>query len=127
VKNFRDLQVWRKAHEPTLQAYRVTTSFPREELYGLTGQTRQCAASIAAKIAEGCGKRGNAEFQRLLNIATGSASKLAYHFLLARDLSFMSEGEYSRLQGCGHRGETNAGITGSKGRIRTFGGLNSDC
>jgi four helix bundle protein len=60
-----------------------TTGFPREELYGLTSQIRRCAASVAANIAEGCGKGGNAEFQRFLNIATGSASELEYHALLA--------------------------------------------
>jgi len=66
-------------------------------MYGLTSQIRRCAASIAANIAEGCGKRGNGEFQRFLNIATGSASELEYHFLLARDLNFMNEIEYKAL------------------------------
>jgi hypothetical protein len=50
----------------------------------------RCAASVAANIAEGCGKRGNGEFQRFLNIAAGSASELEYHFLLARDLQFLA-------------------------------------
>jgi four helix bundle protein len=67
-------------------------------MYGLTSQIRRCAASIAANIAEGCGKHGNGEFQRFLNIATGSASELEYHFLLARDLNFfMNEIEYKAL------------------------------
>jgi hypothetical protein len=54
MKNFRDLQVWEKAHLLTLAAYRITAGFPREEIYGLTSQIRRCAASIAANIAEGC-------------------------------------------------------------------------
>jgi four helix bundle protein len=66
MKNFRDLQVWQKAHQLTLLAYSVTRNFPREEGYGLTSQIRRCAASVAANIAEGCGKRGNPEFQRFL-------------------------------------------------------------
>jgi four helix bundle protein len=65
-------------------------AFPRSEIYGLTIQIRRCAASMAADIAEGCGKRGNGEFQRFLNIAGGSASELEYHFLLAKDLAFLS-------------------------------------
>jgi four helix bundle protein len=97
VKDFRDLQVWEKAHHLTLSSYRATTTFPKHELYGLTNQIRRCAASIAANIAEGCGKRGNGEFQRFLNIATGSASELEYHFLLARDLGYLSESDYSAL------------------------------
>jgi four helix bundle protein len=59
VKDFRDLKMWDRAHQLTLQAYRVTKGFPREELYGLTSQIRRCSASIAANTAEGCGWRGN--------------------------------------------------------------------
>ena len=97
MKNFRDLQVWQKAHQLTLFAYSVTGTFPREEVYGLTSQIRRCAASVAANIAEGCGKRGNAEFQRFLGISTGSASELEYHFLLAHDLKLLDESDYQKL------------------------------
>ncbi len=97
MKNFRDLQVWHKAHSLTLASYRVTSTFPKQEMYGLTSQMRRCAASVAANIAEGCGKRGNGEFYRFLNIALGSASELEYHFLLARDLNFFSEECYKYL------------------------------
>ena len=94
MKNFRDLQVWAKAHVLTLTAYRITADFPRTELYCLTNQIRRCASSVPANIAEGCGKRSNAEFQRFLNIAAGSAGELEYHFLLARDLTYLKEAEY---------------------------------
>ena len=97
MKNFRDLQVWNKAHLLVLAAYRVTCGFLKQELYGMTSQIRRCAASVAANIAEGCGKRGNGEFQRYLNIAAGSASELEYHFLLARDLNFVDETSYGQL------------------------------
>src|SRR5207245_3505899 len=79
MKDFR--KVWERAHELTLELYRMTGRFPREELFGLTSQIRRCSASIGANIAEGCGKRGNAEFQRFLQIASGSASELDYHLL----------------------------------------------
>ena len=97
MKNFRDLHVWQKAHILTLASYKATENFPKHEMYGLTSQIRRSAASIAANIAEGCGKRGNAEFQRYLGIATGSASELEYHFLLARDLGLVSEDDYVQL------------------------------
>jgi len=97
MKDFRDLHVWQKAHLLTLSSYRATDGFPKAETYGLTIQIGRCAASIAANIAEGCGKRGNGEFQRFLNIACGSASELEYHFPLARDLAFLSDLEYQRL------------------------------
>jgi four helix bundle protein len=99
MKDFRDLLVWQKAHQLTLASYGTTVSFPRQAIYGLTSQIRRCAASIAANIAEGCGKRGNGEFQRFLNIACGSASELEYHFLLARDLGFLNDMDYQELNG----------------------------
>ena len=97
MKDFRDLKVWDKAHRLTLDVYKATSQFPREELYGLTSQMRRCSASIGANIAEGCGKRGNNEFQRFLQISSGSASELDYHFLLARDLLYLANGDYERM------------------------------
>lgn len=98
MKDFRTLQGWDKAHRLTLDVYTVTRSFPREELYGLTSQMRRCSASIGTNIAEGCGKRGNNEFQRYLQIASGSASELDYHFLLARDLSLLPQADHARME-----------------------------
>jgi four helix bundle protein len=97
VKDFRDLKVWEKAHAVTLEMYRVTNSFPRDERYGLTSQIRRCSASIAANIAEGCGRRGNGEFHRFLQVASGSASELDYHLLLARDLCFLGNDQYGLI------------------------------
>ena len=97
MKDFRDLKVWEKSHKLTLEIYAVTAGFPRPELYGLTSQIRRCSASIGANIAEGCGKRGNNEFQRYLQIASGSASELDYHLLLSRDLGFLPDASYREL------------------------------
>jgi four helix bundle protein len=99
MKDFRNLKVWEKAHSLTLAVYKASGRFPRQELFGLTSQMRRCSASIGANIAEGCGKQGNNEFQRYLQIASGSASELDYHFLLARDLGFFEEIDYRRLAG----------------------------
>jgi four helix bundle protein len=99
MKDFKELKVWQKAHLLTLMLYRFTRIFPREELYGLTSQMRRCSASIAANIAEGCGRRGNAEFHRFLQIAAGSASELDYHLLLARDLHLLHEPDYRETAG----------------------------
>ena len=97
MKDFRDLKVWEKSHALTLEIYRATAVFPKPELYGLTSQIRRCSASIGANIAEGCGKRGNNEFQRYLQIASGSASELDYHLLLSKDLGFLSDIDYRKL------------------------------
>lgn len=97
MKDFRNLIVWQKSHKLTSQIYQASANFPRSELYGLTSQIRRCSASIGANIAEGCGKRGNNELQRYLQIASGSASELDYHLLLSGDLTFLPDVEYRDL------------------------------
>lgn len=97
VKDFRELKVWQKAHELTLVVYQLTATFPREERYGLTTQLRRSSSSIAANLAEGCGRNGDAEFARFCSIAMGSASELEYHLLLARDLKLIQPKKYEEL------------------------------
>ncbi|HST79556.1 MAG TPA: four helix bundle protein [Verrucomicrobiae bacterium] len=90
MKDFRELKVWGKAHNLILKCYRLTDRFPKHELFGLASQIRRCAASIPANIAEGCGRHGNSELHRFLQISCGSASELEYHLLLAKDLGYLS-------------------------------------
>lgn len=97
MKSFRGLAVWEKAHRLTLAVYSATRGFPREEQYGLTSQVRRAASSIPANIAEGCGRNGDNELRRFLEIAMGSASELEYHLLLAKDLQMLDEPRYSEL------------------------------
>jgi four helix bundle protein len=89
MRDFRELKVWHKSHQLTLDIYTATRGFPREEVYGLTSQFRRSSASIPANIAEGCGRTGDAELARFMLIAMGSASELEYHLLLAHDLGFL--------------------------------------
>jgi four helix bundle protein len=95
VQDFRKLEVWKKAHRQTLDVYKSTTAFPREEIFGLRAQLRRSAASVPANIAEACG-RGGGEFARFLIVAMGSASELEYHLLLAYDLNFWARRTTSR-------------------------------
>lgn len=97
MKNFRDLKVWQKSHRLTLDFYTCTKSFPKDELYGLTSQLRRAASSIGANIAEGCGRIGDAELARFLQIALGSASEVEYHLLLARDLGYLENNKQQEL------------------------------
>jgi four helix bundle protein len=90
MKDFQELNVWRKAHTLTLDVYRATRGFPKKELYGLTSQMRRCCASIPANIAEGCGRPGDAELARFCQIALGSASELQY-LCCSRRISRYSE------------------------------------
>lgn len=97
MQDFQRLKVWKKSHQLTLDIYKSTVAFPKEELYGLTSQMRRAAASIPANIAEGCGRKTNVELARFLQISMGSASELEYHLLLAHDLSYLSKSDYEHL------------------------------
>src|SRR5207248_3764014 len=90
-------EVEEKAHQLTLAVYRITAAFPREELYGLTSQLRRAGSSIAANLAEGCGRNGDMEFARFCSMAMGSASELEYHLLLAKDLKLIKSADYQEL------------------------------
>jgi four helix bundle protein len=97
LKDFRKLAVWEKAHALTLAVYRATDEFPRDELFGLASQIRRAAGSIPANIAEGCGRDGDSELRRFMQISMGSASELEYHLLLAHDLGYLVDADYDLL------------------------------
>ena len=96
MRNHRDLKVWCKAYSLSLDLYRLSREFPKEGLYGLTSQLRRAAISIGANLAEGCGRRTNAEMARFIRISMGSASELDHHLLLCKDLGFLQAQEYGR-------------------------------
>ena len=97
MQDFRDLKVWGKAHAVALDIYRATETFPAAERYGLTSQMRRAAASVAANIAEGCGRGSDADFARFLHMALGSASERESFLMLARDRSFRAEADCDRI------------------------------
>jgi four helix bundle protein len=89
VGDYRRLKVWEKAHKLACAVYAVTRSFPRADR-ALADQIRRAAISIAANIAEGCGRNSDGELRRFLNIALGSANELRYLLELAIDLQILS-------------------------------------
>jgi four helix bundle protein len=97
MRNYKDLQVWQKAHTLTLMIYKGTQGFPIEERYGLTSQIRRACASVPANLAEGCGRRSEGEMARFIQIAMGSGAELSYNLVLARDLGFLTVADYTNL------------------------------
>ena len=87
--NFRTLDVWQKARLLARDVYRVTQSFPPDERFGLTAQMRRAAISIISNIAEGKGRRTNADYRAFLIIARGSAFELDAQTIIAFDLEFV--------------------------------------
>jgi four helix bundle protein len=97
MKDFRGLAVWKQAHLLVLNVYRITESLPKHELFGSTSQIRRAATSIPTNIAEGCGRDGDAELGRFLNIAKGSASEVEYLLQLAGDLGYIDPEAQERV------------------------------
>ena len=94
MKDYHDLEVWRRSHELVLDIYRISNLFPDDERFGLIAQLRRSAASIPANLAEGCGRRSDTELARFVEIAHGSASETEYHLLLARDLDYIDNSRH---------------------------------
>ena len=94
ARSFRDLLVWRKAHELVLAVYAFTAGFPKQETYGLALQMRRAAVSVPANISEGFRRRGKADKARYMNMAEGSLEECRYYLILAQDLGY---GDTSKL------------------------------
>ena len=97
-KGFRKLLVWQKAHQLTLTCYKLTETFPKAEMFGLTSQMRRAAVSVPANIAEGYAAGGKGQFGRYLAISQGSLAEVEYYLILARDLLYINETQYQKTE-----------------------------
>jgi len=97
LQDFRELKVWWKSHQLVLNIYKATAVFPKSEMYGMASQIRRAASSIPANIAEGCGRSGNAELVRFLQISMGSAGELEYFLVLALDVGYLDKAAHQHL------------------------------
>ena len=91
MQDFRSLAVWQQARRQTRSIYEITRGFPMSEEFGLKAQMRRASVSICSSIAEGCGRRGDREFRRFLDIGMGSCCELECELILALDLAFITE------------------------------------
>jgi four helix bundle protein len=97
VQDYRQLKLWEKSHHLTLSAYRTTSTFPRDEIYGLTSQLRRCSSSDPSNIVEGCGLDTQAQFAAALFRVLGSANEPEYRPLLCRDLGYLKPDDYASV------------------------------
>jgi four helix bundle protein len=95
--SFKDLRVWQEAMKFTVEVYRVTTLFPRHELYGLSQQLRRAAVSVPSNIAEGKGHRSDREFGHFLLHARGSLLEVQTQVMIAQELQYLQSEEAQRL------------------------------
>jgi four helix bundle protein len=87
------LEAWKLSRTLVTDIYKLTKSFPKEEVFGLTAQIRRSAVSIPSNIAEGAARTGTKEFAQFLSIARGSASELDTQLLIAADLGYIKEND----------------------------------
>lgn len=89
MQDYHQLKVWEVSHHFAVGIFRISRSFPKEELYGITSQVRRAAFSIPINIAEGCGRHTSKDFAHFLDMAMGSASEVEEELLILRDIDFL--------------------------------------
>jgi four helix bundle protein len=98
MQDFKKLEVWQKSHELTLRVYELTQLFPTEEKFGLTSQLRRAVVSVELNLAEGSSRGTDADFNRFVQMAIGSASEVECQLLLARDVGFLSAANHAESE-----------------------------
>ena len=97
MRDYKKYDIWKLSHLLTLEVYKITESFPKEEIFGLTAQIRRASSSIGINIVEGCGRGSDEDFKRFLRNASGSAFEVEYIPLLSKDLNYISEEKFLEL------------------------------
>ena len=101
VRSYRELKVWQLAMDVAEEIYRITSSFPKHEIYGLTSQIRRAAVSVLSNIAEGSSRESTKEYLHHVSIAVGSLAELESQLLLAARLELANPGEIEAVLGRG--------------------------
>lgn len=97
IKDFTDLEAWRKSHELVLAIYKATKEFPKSEAFGLISQMQRAAVSITSNIAEGFGRQTIKEKIQFYYQAQGSLTEVKNQLILSKDLSYISEQEFDKI------------------------------
>lgn len=97
MHNLKELKIWNKAIDLAVEVYRVTSSFPVEEKFGLTSQSRRAAVSISSNIAEGAGRTSFKEFKYFLGIANGSSFELQTQLFISSKLGLINTEDLEKL------------------------------
>jgi len=92
-----DLDVFKLAHELTLEIYKITEMFPENERYGLTSQMRRAAMSIGSNLMEGSHRFSKKEYKYFIGISRGSAGELKYQLFLSKDLSYINIDTFEKV------------------------------
>ena len=97
MRDYKKYDIWKLSHFLTLEIYKITEGFPKEEVFGLTSQIRRASSSVGINIVEGCGRGSDEDFKRFLRNASGSSFEVEYILLLSKDLNYISEEKFLEL------------------------------
>jgi four helix bundle protein len=98
IQSYKEIVAWQKAHELVLVVYKLTQKYPKEEIFGLTSQTRRALVSVASNLVEGFKRKGKAESSHFYNIAQASLEEVRYQLLLAKDLGYIEIDIYNQIE-----------------------------
>jgi four helix bundle protein len=91
MHNFKNLKIWQRGIDLISEIYLLSNSYPKNEIFGLTSQTRRAAVSISLNISEGSAKSSNRDFARFLEMSIGSSNELETLLIIARNLAFIDD------------------------------------
>ncbi len=98
IRTYKELDVYNEGYELSLQIYKITSRYPKYEIYGLTSQIRRAAVSVVLNIAEGYGRKSKEEFKRFLKISLGSLYETKTLLELSKDLNYIDNEIYINLE-----------------------------
>ena len=97
IKSYKDLEIFKGSYKLSLYIYKITSKYPKDEIYGITSQLRRAAVSIPLNIAEGYGRLSEDDFKRFLKISLGSTNETSTLIEISKDLGYINDKEYSEL------------------------------
>lgn len=97
IKSFKDLNAWREGHILVLEVYRITKSFPKDELFALTSQMRRAAVSITSNIAEGFSRQSYKEKTQFYSTAQGSVTEIQNQLTISKDVGYISNEDFLKI------------------------------
>ena len=97
IKSYKDLEIFKGSYKLSLYIYKITSKYPKDEIYGITSQLRRAAVSIPLNIAEGYGRLSQDDFKRFLKISLGSTNETSTLIEISKDLGYINDKEYSDL------------------------------
>ncbi len=91
INSHKDLEIWIRSIDLVVKTYKLTSSFPEYEKFGLVNQMRRASVSVSSNIAEGSGRKSTKEYVNFLYFSVGSLAELDTQYIIAQKLNYINE------------------------------------